>query len=50
MCRAGGFDDQEALEAALNSKEMTEGFEDAKRFANLEKTYGLTVDEQVGRA
>ena len=41
------FDDQGALDACLSSSEMADAFDDAKRFANLEKTYGLVVDEQV---
>ena len=34
------FDDRAALDACLNSQEMW--------FANLDKTYGLVVDEQPG--
>ena len=41
------FDDQGALDACLNSAAMAAAFDDAKPFANLEKTYALVVDEQV---
>lgn len=42
------FDDQGTLDACLSSKEMEDAFEDAKRFANLDKSFALVVDEQVG--
>ena len=42
------FDDRAALDACLNSQEMSDAFEDGRRFANLDKTYGLVVDEQPG--
>ena len=42
------FDDQEAFNTCMNSKEMAAAFEDAKRFADLDKTYSLVVDEQTG--
>ncbi len=41
------FDDQDALDACLNSQEMADDFEDAKRFADLDKVYSLVVEEQV---
>ena len=42
------FDDQDALDAAVGSQEWADMGEDGKRFADLEKTYGCVVDEQVG--
>ena len=39
------FEDAEAMERVMNSPEMAAGFEDAKRFLDLEKSHGLGVDE-----
>ena len=39
------FEDAEAMERVMNSPEMGAGFEDAKRFADLEKSHGLVVEE-----
>ena len=41
------FDDQEALDACMNSPEMAADFEDGKRFADLERTYAMVVEETV---
>ena len=40
------FDDAAAMDNAVNSPEMAAGFEDAKQFADLERTLGLSVDEK----
>ena len=42
------FDDQGALDAAVGSQEWADMGGDGNRFANVEKTYGCVVDEQVG--
>jgi uncharacterized protein (TIGR02118 family) len=39
------FEDAEAMEQVMNSLEMGAGFEDAKRFADLDKSHGLVVEE-----
>ena len=41
------FDDMEALETAMNSEEWGVSFEDAKTFADLDKTYAVVVDEKA---
>ena len=41
------FDDQDALDACLNSPEMADDLEDGKRFADLDKVYSVVVDEHV---
>ncbi len=38
------FDDAAAMDHAMNSPEMVAGFEDAKQFADLDRTLGLTDD------
>ena len=38
------FEDAEAMESVMNSPEMAAGFEDTKRFADLEKSHGLLVE------
>jgi uncharacterized protein (TIGR02118 family) len=40
------FDDAAAMEQGMNSPQMAEAIEDAKRFLDMEKTYALTVDEK----
>ena len=40
------FDDAAAMDHAMNSPEMVAGFEDAKQFADLDRTLGLTDDEK----
>ncbi len=39
------FEDAEAMKSVMNSPEMAAAFEDAKRFADLEKSRGLLVEE-----
>ncbi len=41
------FDDRNALDACLNSREMANNFENGKRFADLDKVYSLVVEEKV---
>ena len=41
------FDDQDALDACMNSPEMAADLEDGKRFANLDKLYSVVVEEKV---
>lgn len=41
------FDDQETLEAAMNSPEMGAAIEDAKRFLDMERTYAVVVKEEA---
>ena len=40
------FDTAEAMEAAMNSPQMSAAIEDAKRFLDMERTYALVVDEK----
>lgn len=39
------FSDHEAMQRVMRSPEMGVAFEDAKRFADLEKSHALAVDE-----
>jgi uncharacterized protein (TIGR02118 family) len=41
------FDDRDALDACMNSPEMAADMEDGKRFADLNKTYSVIVEEKV---
>ena len=41
------FDDQAALDACMNSPEMAADLEDGKRFADLDRTYSVVVEETV---
>jgi uncharacterized protein (TIGR02118 family) len=41
------FESKEAMGRGMNSPEMREAFEDARRFADLEKTYALLVEEKT---
>jgi len=40
------FDDAAAMDNAVNSPEMAAGFQDAKQFAEFERTLGLSVGEK----
>ena len=41
------FDSTESMHQALLSPEMVAAFEDGKRFVDLDRSYGLYVDEKV---
>ncbi len=41
------FDSAETMQQAMASPEMGAAFEDAKKFADLERTYALVVDERT---
>ena len=41
------FDDQDALDACMNSPEMAADLEDGKRFADLDKTYSVVFEEKT---
>jgi uncharacterized protein (TIGR02118 family) len=41
------FDRKAAMEQAMNSPEMAQAAEDAKRFLDMERTYALVVDEKT---
>ena len=41
------FDDQDAVDACMNSPEMAADLEDGKRFADLDKVYSVVVEEKV---
>ena len=38
---------QAAMEQAMNSTEMAQAVEDAKRFLDMERTYALVVNEKI---
>ena len=41
------FDDEGAMDRIMNSPAMATGFEDATRFADLDRSYPLVVNERV---
>ena len=41
------FDSKAAMEQAMNSPQMAQAVEDAKRFLDMERTYALVVDEKT---
>ncbi len=41
------FDDPAAMDDVMNGPAMAKAFDDATRFADLERSYPLVVDERV---
>lgn len=41
------FDSAESMQHVMASPEWSAAFEDGKRFADLERAYGLVVDERI---